>query len=77
MGEPLEKPPDHPQAERGLSHMWSVLGLNSQRWNDKRFRAPEISILNHSATWAAQLNESMNISVIVGNCMQILEAWFV
>ena len=26
MGDPREKPPDHPQAELGLSHMWPDLG---------------------------------------------------
>ena len=25
-GDPREKPPDHPQAELGLSHMWPELG---------------------------------------------------
>ena len=28
MGDPQEKPPDHPQAELGLSHMWPELGSN-------------------------------------------------
>ena len=30
MGDPQEKPPDHPQAELGLSHMWLELGSNPQ-----------------------------------------------
>ena len=30
--DPHEKPPDHPQAELWLSHMWPELGLNPQRW---------------------------------------------
>ena len=28
MRDPWEKPPDLPQAEHGLSHMWPELGLN-------------------------------------------------
>ena len=52
-GDPREKPPDHPQAELGLSHMWPELGSNSQRWDDERFRALKISVLNHSATGVA------------------------
>ena len=39
------KTPHHPQAELGLSHMWSELGLNPQRWDDKRFRVLKISVL--------------------------------
>ena len=50
-GDPREKTPGHPQAELGLYHMWPELGLNPQPWDDKRFRAPKISSLNHSATW--------------------------
>ena len=49
MGDPREKPIDHPQAELGLSHMWPELGLNPQRWDDERFRVLKISVLNHSA----------------------------
>ena len=26
---PEKKPPDHPQAELGLSHMWPELGVNN------------------------------------------------
>ena len=48
-----ETPPDHPQAELGLSDMWPELGSNPQRWEDDRFRALEVSGLNHSATGAA------------------------
>ena len=46
-GDPREKPPDHPQAELGLSHMWPELGSNPQRWDDERFR----SILRKSHHW--------------------------
>ena len=49
MGDPREKPPDHPQAELGLSHVWPELGSNPQGWDDERFRALKINILNHSA----------------------------
>ena len=55
MGDPREKPPDHPQAELGLSHMWPELGSNSQLWDDERFTALKIRGLNHSATGAAIL----------------------
>ena len=54
MGDPREKPPDHPQAELGLSHMWPELNSNPQRWDDEQFRALKISGINHSATVAAQ-----------------------
>ena len=47
-GYPQEKPPDHPQAELGLSHMWPELGWNPQRGDDEQFRALKISGLNHS-----------------------------
>ena len=53
MGDPREKPPDHPHAELGLSHMWPKRGSNPQRWDDERFRALKISDLNHLATGAA------------------------
>ena len=33
-GNPWEKLPDHPQAELGLSHMWTELGLNPQWWRN-------------------------------------------
>ena len=49
-GDPREKPLDRPQAELGLSHMWPELGWNPQQWDDERFRALKISILNHMAT---------------------------
>ena len=52
-GNSLEKPPDHPQAELGLSHMWPKLGSNPQWWDDEWFRVLKISILNHSAMGAA------------------------
>ena len=52
-GDPREKPPDHPQAELGLSHMWPELGSNPQRWDGERFRSIKVSGLNHSATGAA------------------------
>ena len=42
-GDPREKTPDHPQAELGLSHMWSELGSNPQRW-DELFWALKINI---------------------------------
>ena len=51
-GDLREKPPDHPQAELGLSHMWPERGSNPQRWDDERFRALKISRLNHSAMGA-------------------------
>ena len=43
--EPREKPPDHPHAELGLSHLWPELGSNPQRWDDDRFRTLTISVL--------------------------------
>ena len=49
MGDPREKPPDHPQAELDLSHMWPELGSNPQRWDDKWFRMLKISVFNHKA----------------------------
>ena len=52
-GDPWETPPDHPQAELGLSNLWPELGSNPQRWDDEPFRALKISVLNHSATEAA------------------------
>ena len=54
-GAPREKPPDHPQAELGLSHMWPELGLNPQKW-DERLRALKISVLYQSTTGAAKLS---------------------
>ena len=51
-GDPRESPPDHPQAELGLSHMWPERGLSPQLWDDERFRALKISGLNHSAKGA-------------------------
>ena len=30
-GDPRLKPPDHPQAELGLSHVWTELSSNLQR----------------------------------------------
>ena len=48
-GDRREKQSDFPQAELGLSHMWSQLGSNPERWDNKRFRALKISVLNHSA----------------------------
>ena len=50
---PTGKPPDHLQAELGLSHTWPKLGSNPQQWDDKRFRTLKIRVLNHSATGAA------------------------
>ena len=35
MGDLREKPPDLPQAELGLPHMWLELGSNPQRWDDE------------------------------------------
>ena len=49
-GRPREKPPDHPQTELCLSHMWLKLGSNPQHWGDERFRVLKISVLNRSAT---------------------------
>ena len=65
MGDPWEKPPEHPQAELGLSHMWPELGSNPQRWADQRFRALKISGINNSAEGAAlKLNVYMYINVL-------------
>ena len=50
MGYLWEKPPDHLQAELGLSNMWPKQGSNPQWWDDERFRALKISGLHHSAT---------------------------
>ena len=52
MGGPRETPPDHLQAELGLSHMWPELGSNPEWWDDERFKALKISGLNHSAKGA-------------------------
>ena len=41
------------QAYMGLSHMWPELGLNTQLWDDERFRTLNITVLNYSATGAA------------------------
>ena len=46
---PWEKLPDNPRAELGLSHVIRAR-LKPQWWDDKRFRALKISVLNHSAT---------------------------
>ena len=61
MGDPQEKPLDHPQAELGLSLMWPELGSNPQRWDDKWFRALKISVLNHLATGAASHDGAIDI----------------
>ena len=54
-GDPQNKPPGHPQAELGLSHMWPELCLNPHRWDDERFKVLiVISGLNHSGTGAAE-----------------------
>ena len=52
-GDPQNKPPGHPQAELGLSHMWPEQGLNPHRWDDERFRVLKVISggLNHSDTW--------------------------
>ena len=52
MGDPREKPPDHPQAELDLSHMWLELGSNAQQSDDEWLRALKISIPNHLAMGA-------------------------
>ena len=68
---PWEKPPEHPQAELGLSQMWPKVGSNPQRWDGERFRALKISVHNLSDTGAAwiflisaimkcSLNENLN-----------------
>ena len=62
-GDPREKTPDHPQAELGLSHMWPELASNPQRWDDERFRALKISGLKHSATWAANIDLSLQFNL--------------
>ena len=38
-GDTREKPPDHPQEELGLSHMWPEVSSNPHRWDDERVRA--------------------------------------
>lgn len=38
-GDPREKPPDHPQAELGLSHMWPEPGSNPQLWDDQAIKS--------------------------------------
>ena len=53
-GDPWEKPLDNPQEELGLSHTCPELGLKPQGWDDERFTALKISILDHSATGAAR-----------------------
>ena len=53
-GDPWQKPPDHMQAELGLSYMWPELGSNPQQWDDEKFRVLKISGLSHSATGAAR-----------------------
>ena len=52
-GDPQEKPPDYPQTELPLSHMWPKLDSNPQRWDGKQFRVLKISVLNLSATGVA------------------------
>ena len=59
---PWEKPPDHLQAELGLSHMWTELGSKPQRWDDEGFGELKISGLNHSATGAADIQIHRTIS---------------
>ena len=63
--DPLEKTPDHPQAELGLSHMWPELGLNPQLWDDKRFRMLKISGLDHSTTRAAFQTDRLWFNVLL------------
>ena len=55
-GDPLETPPDQPQAELRLSHMSSERVSNPQQWDDEHFGALNISGLNHSATGAILIN---------------------
>ena len=69
-GDPQVKPPDHPQAELGLSHTWPKLSSNSQQWDDKRFRALEISGLNHSGTAS-----SKGISMIIAASLPKGQIW--
>ena len=38
-GDTREKPPDHPQEELGLSHMWPEVSSNPHRWDDERVTA--------------------------------------
>ena len=66
MGDPREKPPDHPQVELCLSRMWPELDLNPQRWDEERFRALKISILNHSAMRAALSQHLLHFDDKVG-----------
>ena len=47
--DPREKLPNHPQAERGLSHMWRELGSNPYTCRID-YKQCKISVLNHSAT---------------------------
>ena len=62
-GDPREKPPAHPQAQLGLSHMWPDQGSNPQWWDDERFRVLKFSGLNHSATGADNSLELFKVSV--------------
>ena len=63
MGDPRENPPDHVQADFGLSHVLPERGSNPQRWDDERFRALKISGLNHSATGTNNSLEMLKVSV--------------
>ena len=71
---PREKPPDHPQAELGLSHMWPEWGLNPQWWDDERIRALKISRLNHSATEAALIRYCSILAQYVFK-LCLLQSW--
>ena len=52
-GDPREKTHDPSQTELGLSNMRPELGSNPQRWDNERFRAQKIRVINHLATGAA------------------------
>ena len=56
-----------PQAQLGLSHMWPELGMNTQRWDYKRFRALKISILNY---------RGHQHNVVTDGNMTLLVIWF-
>ena len=52
-GDAWEKTPD-PRKQNLACLTWPELGLNPQWWDDERFRALKISILNHlgaGGTW--------------------------
>ena len=55
MRDPREKPPDHPQAELGLSYMSSELGSNPQQWDEERFRLASLTHAPPKASFGREL----------------------